>query len=128
MAHGTLAAYRRHKHAGEAPCGDCVDGARRQWRAKARRRMELRREEVLATGRRSHARAVRCVVCGRVVRPVQLVGVEPARAPRDRALPCHADCALRDGRRVVATGAESWGAESWPERQSSFGIRIHSTG
>jgi hypothetical protein len=65
--------------------------------------MELRREEVLATSRRSHARAVRCVVCGRVVRPGHLVGVEPARAPRDRVLPCHRDCAGRVGRRVLAT-------------------------
>ena len=101
MEHGTLAGYRRHKHAGEVPCDDCVAGARLEWRAKARRRTELRHEEVLATSRRSHARAVRCVVCGRVVRPAQLVGVEPARAPRDRVLPCHASCA-RAGRRVVA--------------------------
>jgi hypothetical protein len=101
MSHGTLAGYRRHRHAGEAACDECVAGARREWRAKARRRVELRREEVLATSRRSHARAVRCVVCGRVVRPGRLVGVEPARAPRDRLLPCHADCARDNGRRVV---------------------------
>ena len=100
--HGTLAAYVRHRRAGEQPCADCVDGARAQWRAKARRRFEAIPDRIREINRNHRAKAVRCRICGRVVTSAELVHVLPLRGSNSRpALPCHAACAQEQGRVVV---------------------------
>jgi hypothetical protein len=100
--HGTLAAYVRHRRAGEQPCTACVEGARAQWRAKARRRFEAIPERVREINRHHRAKAVRCRICGRVVTSVDLVHVLPLRGSNSRpALPCHAACAQAQDRVVV---------------------------
>jgi hypothetical protein len=100
--HGTLAAYVRHRRAGEQPCADCVDGARAQWRVKARRRFEAAPDRVREINRNHRAKAVRCRICGRVVTPDEVVHVQPLRSPNGRpSLPCHGACAHAQGRVVV---------------------------
>jgi hypothetical protein len=108
--HGTLAGYQRHKRVGENPCQECVDGARAAWRVRARQRFLAHPDNIRAAHRRSWRKAVRCVVCGRVVKAAELVRVRPLRGDRDRALPCHGSCAADQGRAVLeppTTASES---------------------
>jgi hypothetical protein len=101
--HGTAAGYARHRRAGEEACEPCADAARALWRAKARRRFARVPERIRDTNRRSRAKAVRCRVCGRVVREDEAVLVEPLRAARG-PLTCHQECAESRGRALVTVG------------------------
>ena len=98
--HGTAAGYARHRRAGEPACEPCADAARELWRAKARRRFARVPEQIRDTNRRSRAKAVRCRVCGKVVKEEEAVLVEPLRSARG-PLTCHRPCAESRGRLVV---------------------------
>ena len=91
---------RAHRRAGEPACEPCAEAARELWRTKARRRFARVPEQIRDTNRRSRAKAVRCRVCGKVVREEDAVLVEPLRSARG-PLTCHRPCAESRGRAVV---------------------------